>query len=302
MDTTTKNLLLAPLNLLYKISPKTELKLLFRLKQGYKLNLKNPKTFNEKLQWIKLYDKNPLMPKCVDKYTVREYVESVGCGEILNKLLWQGFNPDDIPFDKLPNKFVIKVTHGSTFNIICTDKSKLDQEKTKAQLKKWLKAKFLPCYGEWFYGVEKPRIIVEKYLEDKAHKVDLFDYKVFCFNGKPKVIGVYSDRQANEKPHQELYDLNWNLIKEHTNSYSLPEKLTVKPKCLKQLLEYSKKLSKDFKHVRVDFFIENEKIYFGELTFTSSAGFGKFSSESFAKQMGSWLKLPLPKRNSGHEE
>lgn len=290
MNTTTKNLLLAPLNLLYKISPKTELKLLFKLKQGYSLNLKNPQTFNEKLQWIKLYDKNPLMPKCVDKYTVREYVESVGCGEILNELLWQGFNPDDIPFDKLPNKFVIKVTHGSTFNIICTDKSKLDQEKTKAQLKKWLKAKFLPCYGEWFYGVEKPRIIIEKYIESKN---GIKDYKVFCFNGKPKCIGVYSDRQINGKPRQELYNLNWELIKEHTGNYDLPKTLTPRPEVLEQLLDYSKKLSKDFKHVRVDFFIEDGKIYFGELTFTSSAGFGKFSSETFAKKMGSWLKLPI---------
>ena len=94
--------------------------MLFRLKLGYKLDLENPKTYNEKLQWIKLYDKNPLMPKCCDKYTVREYVEQKGCGEILNNLIWEGFNPEDIPFDKLPKKCVIKVTHGSTFNIICT--------------------------------------------------------------------------------------------------------------------------------------------------------------------------------------
>lgn len=299
MDTATKNLLLAPFNLLYKISPKTELRLLFRLKQGYSLNLKNPQTFNEKLQWIKLYDKNPLMPKCVDKYTVREYVESVGCGEILNELLWQGFNPDDIPFDKLPNKFVIKVTHGSTFNIICTDKSKLDQEKTKAQLKKWLKAKFLPCYGEWFYGVEKPRVIVEKYLEDKAHKGDLFDYKVFCFNGEPKIVDVHCGRFSEHK--RNIYDLDWNLQKEVYFKYDHFDDMK-KPKELKKVLEYARKLSSKFHHVRVDFFIVNGKVIFGELTFTNGAGLDKIKPYEFDKKMGSWLKLPLSKRNSGHEE
>ena len=159
MKTDTKNVLLAPFNLLYKISPELELKLLFRIKQGYRLNLKNPTTYNEKIQWIKLYDKNPLMPKCVDKYMVREYIEKIGCENILNDILWNGFNPDDIPFEKLPNKFVVKVTHGSTFNIICTDKTKLEIEDSKKKLKKWLKEKFIPCYGEWFYGIEKPRII-----------------------------------------------------------------------------------------------------------------------------------------------
>ena len=139
MDTLKKRIILTPLNLLYKINPKLELKVIFRLKQGYKLNLKNPKTFNEKIQWIKLNDRNPLMPKCVDKFTVREYVESKGCGSILNELLWEGFNPEDIPYDKLPDKFVIKVTHGSTFNVICTDKSKLDVEDTTKKLNIWLK-------------------------------------------------------------------------------------------------------------------------------------------------------------------
>ena len=119
------------MNLLYKISPKLCLKILFRLKTGYKLNLENPTTYNEKLQWIKLYDRDPLMAKCADKYAVRDYVKVQGCEEILNDLLWEGFNPDEIPFDDLPEQFVIKVTHGSTFNIICKDKSQLDKPKTK---------------------------------------------------------------------------------------------------------------------------------------------------------------------------
>lgn len=293
MDTLRKRLVLTPFNILYKINPKLELKLLFRLKQGYKLNLKNPKTFNEKIQWIKLNDKNPLMTKCVDKYTVREYVESKNCKKILNELLWEGFDPEEIPYTELPDKFVIKVTHGSTFNIICTDKSKIDKEEVKRKLNKWLKEKFIPCYGEWFYGVEKPRIIIEKYIESKK---GLKDYKVFCFNGEPKYIAVYSDRQENEKPCQEIYDLNWNLIKEHTNNYKLPKRYTKKPENLDEIIKYSKKLSKDFRHARIDFFNPDNNLIFGEITFTSSAGFGKFSSKEFAEEMGSYLELPVEEK------
>ena len=292
MNTLTKNIVLAPLNLLYKISPKAELKLLFRIKQGYKLDLKNPKTFNEKLQWIKLYDKNPLMPKCVDKYTVREYVKSKGCGEILNELLWQGFNPDDIPFEKLPKKFVIKVTHGSTFNIICTNEDELNIEKAKKQLKKWLKAKFLPCYGEWFYGIEKPRIIVEKFIESKS---GLKDYKVFCFNGEPKYIGVYSERETGCTK-QELYDTSWNLVDGFTGSFVSPNSKTAKPKKLRELLKYSENLSEDFSHARVDFFVEDEKIIFGEITCTSGAGFDKITPHTLNEKMGEYLKLPLEEK------
>ena len=287
MDTIKKRLLLSPFNLLYTINPVLTLKILFRLKQGYKLNLKNPETFNEKIQWIKLYDKNPLMPKCVDKFTVRDYVERKGCGEILNELLWEGFNPEDIPFDKLPEKFVIKVTHGSTFNIICNNKNDLNVEKTIKTLKKWLNEKFLPCYGEWFYGIEKPRIIVEKFIESKT---DLKDYKVFCFNGKPHYIGVYSDRNIGNTK-QELYDVEWNEIDGQTGVFDYQLNKTTKPKNLNKLLDYSKKLSEDFRHARIDFFIENDRIYFGEITFTSGAGFDKFSSISFDKQMGSYLSL-----------
>src|SRR5699024_2222235 len=128
MNNITKNLILSPFNLLYKISPEIDLKVLFYLKQHYRLNLKNPKTYNEKLQWIKLYDKNPLMPKCCDKYTVREFVKNQGCGEILNDLIWEGFSPEDIPFDQLPPKYVIKVTHGSTFNIIQNGTMKISRD------------------------------------------------------------------------------------------------------------------------------------------------------------------------------
>ena len=287
MNTITKNIILAPFNLLYRINPALELKLMFKLKQGYSLDLKNPKTYNEKLQWIKLYDKNEWMPKCCDKYAVREYVEKMGCADILNTLYWHGTNPDEIPYDDLPDKFVIKVTHGSTFNIIVTDKSQLDEEATRKKLNKWLSAKFIPCYGEWFYGKVPPQIIVEQYLED-GHGNDLYDYKVFCFNGKAKLVDVHCGRFGTHK--RNVYDLDWNLLDdvyfkyEHFNGVS-------KPSVLEKLIQYAEILASGFLHARVDFFIVNNRIYFGELTFTNGAGFDRITPRSFDEKMGNWLRL-----------
>lgn len=290
MNNLKKNIILTPFNILYKINPKLDLQILFRLKVGYKLNLKNPITYNEKLQWIKLYDKNPLMAKCCDKYTVRNYIESKGYSKILNKLLWEGFNPEDIPFDKLPDKFVIKVTHGSTFNIIVKDKSKLDKNEIIKKCKKWLNAKFLPCYGEWFYGVEKPRVIIEKYLEGD-NNLPLFDYKFFCFNGKVKMI--YVDTWKNNEHRINAYDDKFNLFEGVELGYPNDNETKVEiPSALEEMKNIAEDLSKDFFHVRVDLYYTHGKIYFGELTFTKGAGFGKIKPYDFDVKMGNWLKLP----------
>ena len=288
MNTVTKNIVLAPFNILYKIAPALELKLMFKLKQGYSLNLKNPKTYNEKLQWIKLYDKNEWMPKCCDKYAVREYIEKMGCTELLNTLYWHGTNPDNIPYDDLPDKFVIKVTHGSTFNIIVTDKSKLNKEETKKKLQKWLKAKFIPCYGEWFYGKIPPQIIIEQFLED-GHGNDLYDYKVFCFNGKAKLVDVHCGRFGTHK--RNIYDMNWNLQKVNFKYDNFDG--VEKPEVFDELIEKAELLSSTFHHARVDFFIVNQKIYFGEITFTNGAGFDRITPYDFDIKMGNWLKLPI---------
>ncbi|POO85651.1 ATP-grasp fold amidoligase family protein [Clostridium sp. 3-3] len=286
MNNITKNLILSPFNLLYKLSPELDLKILFYLKQGYKLNLRNPKTYNEKLQWIKLYDKNPLMPQCCDKYAVRNFVKEQGCNDILNELYWEGFNPEDILFDKLPEKFVIKVTHGSTFNIICTNKNDINRLEIINKCKKWLKGEFLPCYGEWFYGIEKPRVIVEKFLES-SDDLQLRDYKVFCFNGEPKIIRVDTDRFTDHK--MDFFDINWNRIEDGNMGYPVSGRDLEKPPCLESMLEYAKKLSNPFYHARVDFYIVNNKVIFGEITFTNGAGFDKCSSYEFDKRLGDWL-------------
>jgi len=257
---------------------------------GANLNLKEPVTYNEKLQWIKLYDRNKLMPICCDKYTVRDYVKSKGCSEILNHILWDGFNPCDIPYEKLPNQFVIKVTHGCTFNIICKDKSELDLKKTAALLNKWLKADFLLAYGEWFYGKEKPRVIIEEYLEDSRSN-NLFDYKFFCFHGEPKL--VYVDTWKDGEHTINAYDTEFNLLPDVKLGYENDLTTSIaKPDKFEKMLEYARKLSQDFLHVRVDLYDVKGEIVFGELTFTKGAGFGKIEPYSFDEKMGSWIKLP----------
>ena len=290
MNTITKNIILSPFNLLYNISPEMELKLMFWLKQGYKLNLKNPKTYNEKLQWIKLYDKNEWMPKCCDKYAVREYINLMGCGELLNKLLWHGKKASDIPWDVLPQQFVIKVTHGSTFNIIVQNKNVIDRVEISKKLDKWLKAKFIPCYGEWFYGKAEPRIIIEEFLNDGRND-GLLDYKVYCFNGTAKLIAVYSGRYTELKTN--IYSTEWIMYPDvYFKGRHIDEKIPC-PKVLPEMLMYAEKLSSSFTHARVDFYIVNDRIYFGELTFTTGAGFDHITPRVFDEEMGSWLDLKL---------
>ncbi len=290
MDNLKKNALLMPFNVLYRFNPKLTLEVLFRIKLGYSLNLAHPTTYNEKLQWIKLYDRNPLMPICCDKFTVREYVESKGCGGILNNLIWQGFDPGEIPFDELPERFVVKVTHGSTFNIICENKNELDRADVIAKCRKWLKAQFLPCYGEWFYGIEKPRVIVEEYLEGDGDD-PLFDYKFFCFNGEPKMVYVDTWRKGSHAIN--AYDMAFNLFEGVQLGYPNDDATNIaKPEALPEMIDIARTLSTDFHHVRVDLYCTNGRVYFGELTFTKGAGFGKISPYEFDVRMGEWLKLP----------
>lgn len=288
MNYKLKRILLKPFDLLYNVNPELTLKILFKLKTGEKLDLNHPKTYNEKLQWLKLYYKDSRIPQCVDKYEVRKYVKDKGIGHILNDLLWEGFNPEDIPFDELPDKFVIKATHGQGYNIICTDKTKLNYDETIKTLNKWLETKFLPSYGEWFYGIVKPRIIVEKFINTKINKVPE-DYKVFCFNGIPKYVVVDTDRFEEHK--RNIYDLDWNLKEDY--QFGFPnDKPIERPAQFDQLIEYAKILSRGFPHVRVDFYINDTEIRFGEMTFTNGAGFDNIKPKKFNLELGSYINLP----------
>ena len=299
MNPITKSIILSPVNLLYDISPTAALKLLYRIKQKRKLDLNNPQSYSEKLQWIKVYYKNPLLTKLVDKYTVRGCVKKK-CPEILVPLLWQGFDARDIPWKKLPEKFVIKVTHGSGFNIICTDKDKIDKEDVVAKTDKWLKSKFIKCYGEWFYGVERPRIIIEQYLENGTGDVPE-DYKIMCFDGHPQYIVVDTDRYKGHK--RNLYNTDWTFRSDV--SLGFPNDVAIVPpssEITSKLLKYAEELSKGFPHVRVDLYIVNNRIYFGEMTFTNGAGFDRVKPVEFDLEMGKHFILPQRNGNNRRDK
>lgn len=293
MNTLVKNAVLAPFNALYAVSPEMCLKALFRLHHGYSLDLENPKTFSEKIQWIKLYDHNPLMPRCADKYEVRGYVEERGCGKYLNDLLWHGTDPAQIPFDELPEKYVVKVTHGSTFNVIVDGSEPVDREAAVAKCRKWLDAKFLPCYGEWFYGRSggvEPSIVVERFLEsDGGNGLD--DYKLFVMNGKVVLTLVCTGRTANAH-FEDYYDNEWNLIEGCDMGEKRSGKAIPKPACFEEMVAAAEALAAPFNHARVDFYIVSGKPIFGEITFTSGSGFDKFHPYEFDLELGSMLELP----------
>lgn len=256
MNTMIKNAVLAPFNVLYAISPRTCLKALFRLKQGYGLNLNNPKTFSEKIQWIKLNDRNPLMPLCADKYEVRDYVKEHGCGQYLNDLLWHGADPSQIPFNELPERYVVKVTHGSTFNVLVDGKKPVKRDEVVAKCRKWLKAKFLPCYGEWFYGRSggvEPSIVVERFIESDSD-CGLDDYKVFVMNGKAVLTLVCTGRTANAH-YEDCFDNDWNLIEGVDMGEERSGKEISKPACYDEMIAAAEKLAAPFNHARVDFYI-----------------------------------------------
>ena len=257
MNTMVKNTVLAPFNALYAVSPELCLKALFRIKQGYALDLQRPKTFSEKIQWIKLYDRNPLMPRCADKYTVRGYVEECGCGQYLNELLWHGDDPAQIPFEELPEKYVVKVTHGSTFNIIVDGSESVDRDEVVRKCRQWLKAKFLPCYGEWFYGRSggvEPSVVVEKFIESDGDN-GLDDYKVFVMNGRAVLTLVCTGRTANAH-FEDCYDMDWHLIEGYDMGEKRSGKAISKPACFDEMIAAAEALAAPFNHARIDFYIQ----------------------------------------------
>lgn len=288
MNYFVKNIILTPFNILYSINPSMELQLMFRLKQGYKLDLNNPKTYNEKINWQKLYYKNDLFSVCSDKYHVRDFVEKKGCADILNTLIWEGFDAQNIPFKELPNQFVLKTTHGSGFNIICTDKEKINEEKVKKQMNKWLKTKFLKCYGESWYGVKKPRIIIEKYIDNNGK--GLFDYKFFCFDGEPYY--VYVDTWKDGKHHINMYDADFHLREDVSLGYPTDfSSNIVKPDHYEEMLQIARRLSAGFPHVRIDLYDTDGGVIFGEMTFSKGAGFDRINPYEFDLEMGKHFNI-----------
>lgn len=274
---------------LIRLTDKKYLEYRFLSEMGYKLNLKNPQTFNEKLQWLKLYDRNPEYTKMVDKYEVREYIKEKIGEEYLIPLIGVYDKFDDIDFDKLPNQFVIKCNHDSGGLIICKDKNRLDIETARKKINRSLKTNYYYSGREWPYKNVKPRIIIEKYMED-SNKSDLIDYKLFCFNGIPKIVLVCSERFSSSNMCETWFDMNWKLI-DMTESGHRVDSTISKPKQLKKMVELSKKLSKNIPFIRVDWYEIGDKLYFGELTFYPASGFEKFEPKEWNKKIGDMLSI-----------
>lgn len=270
------------------ISDKTWINKSFNKQFGKDVNFENPETYNEKIQWLKLYWRESLATKCADKYEVRDYVKEKIGEDYLNELLGVYESVDKINLDKLPNSFVLKGTHGSGYNVVCNDKANMDWEQAFKNMEKWLTENYYLKEREWIYKDIKPRIIAEKYIEEESGQ--LKDYKIYCFDGEPKIIGVIFNQALDTKGN--FYDLEWNLLDKELNYPSDSSVKINKPARLDDMLDVSRKLSSGFPHVRVDLYNVNNKVIFGELTFTTENGMGRFHPSEFEKELGSYLKLP----------
>ena len=259
-------------NYLSFIPDETFLKMKYKLMMGKKLDLENPKTFNEKLQWLKLHDRNPEYTKMVDKYEAKEYVANIIGKEYIIPTLgvWDKF--DDIDFDALPNEFVLKPTHTSGNVFICKDKSKIDYKKLKKQVNTWLKRDYYKIHREWPYKNVKPRIIAEEYMENKDH-TSIKDYKFYCFNGQADYVMICTGRETGH-PKFYFYNKEWKFMRNMSNDgMKLEGKLEEKPIGIEKMFEIAEKLSQGIKFVRMDLYNVNEKIYFRRIYVFPSSGF-----------------------------
>ncbi|MDL2205578.1 glycosyl transferase [Eubacteriales bacterium OttesenSCG-928-N13] len=267
------------------------LRLQYFLKLGRVLHLKRPQLYNEKLQWIKLHDHKPEYITYVDKLAVRDYVRAQIGEQHLIPLIASYDSVDEIDWDALPDRFVIKCTHGSSSNIIVTDKSKLNIERAQAKLRAWMKRNWYPQGREWPYLHVKPRIIVEQFIGAEDGTVP-FDYKFMCFEGEPTYVIVDADRYT--KHTRNFYDPNWvkqDMFNRHPNiPYDVP-----RPPKLDEMLQIAKALCQGIHHIRIDLYLVGDTIYFGEMTFFHGGGVEVFRPRSFEQHMGDLIQLPTDK-------
>lgn len=259
----------------------------FREKMGYDLDLKNPKTLNEKINWLKLYDRKDLNTIASDKYNVRSYIEQKIGSEYLIPLLYHTKNPDNIRPENLPSgNFIIKTNHDSSGGIIVKDKSSVNWSVARKRFSRLLKENYFYSSREWQYKNIEPRIIVEQLLTYDNGSIPN-DYKFHCFNGQLVFVQVDLDRHIEHK--RNLYDPDWNFIP-CVWKYKNGQK-EEKPKSFNKMKELAEIIAKDFIYVRVDFYSINNSIYFGELTFHSESGHGKFDPEEYDLKFGNLLNI-----------
>ena len=267
------------------------LKIVYRIQMGKKLNLDPSVTFNEKIQWLKLYDRKPKYTMMVDKYEAKKYVaDLIGEQYIIPTLgVWNHF--DEIDFDKLPNQFVLKCTHDSGGLIICRDKEKLDKEKARRKLENCLKHNFFWGMREWPYKDVKPRIIAEEYLEDTQTQ-KLIDYKFYCFHGNPMLLYVSEGLEDHFTAKISFLNMDWTRAPFFRSDYKDFEILPDRPREYDRMISVAETLSKGVPFIRVDLYEVRGKIYFSELTFSPCSGMMPFEPEEWDKKLGEWLKLP----------
>lgn len=278
------------------IGEKSYLKIWYYLTTGKKLNLDNPQTFDEKMQWTKLNYRKSLVTQCADKYRVRSYIQKNGLSNILVPIYGVYKNTDDIDYSSLPNKFILKCNHISNGNVICFDKNNFNKKAVNKKLKNFLKLNGYYSSLEWCYKDISPLITCEKLLESED-EYGLKDINVFCFNGEPKFIMYNLDMCKENGEHGEgkrfICDVDFNELEIESALPPINKEAIKKPKEWEKILEYSKILSRPFPHVRVDFFVCDEKIYFAELTFYSAGGAVKLNPEKWQKLVGDWMKLEV---------
>lgn len=281
-------------SLLIKISPVLASKVIYYKNFRRKLDLKNPTYFNDKLMWLKLNEDNSLKTKCADKYLVRDYINQMGYSNLLVEIYKVYDSVEEINFEELPNSFVMKCTHGCGFNIICPNKGKLDIEDTIRKVKKWMKTDYGLHMAELHYSKIKPRIIIERFLGDSVNGKVPSDYMIHCFHGEPRVIEVGIDKLTSDKK-EILFNCDWEILNYNEASANLKETI-VKPERLNEMLDIARSLSSRFTYVRVDLYYCNNRIYFGELTFTPAACLDKDFINNADYQMGQFLDLTVLKK------
>lgn len=267
------------------------LKMKFRLMMGKRLDLKNPKTFNEKLQWLKLYNRRPEYTTMVDKFAVKQYVaDKIGEQYIIPTLgVWDSV--DDIDWDSLPNQFVLKTTHGGGGGgvVICKDKSVFNKKQAIRRLKESMDSDIYTLFREWPYKDVPKRIIGEQYMTDEGKS--LVDYKVHNFNGKPRFILVCRNRFHGSPMIDDFYSTDWKLLNVRRPGHPQSDVPQEPPVNLQEMLDLAEKLSKNIPFLRTDFYVVNGNVYFGELTFFPATGMSKFEPTEWDDVFGSWLEL-----------
>lgn len=282
-------LILDKLNVI-RISDKYYLELMYNWKFNKKININNPITFNEKMQYLKLFDRKEIYTTMVDKCKVKEYVSKIIGSQYIIPTIATYKNFDEIDFSKLPNQFVIKCTHDSGGLVICRDKNNLNMKLAKKKIEKSLKNNFYYSYREWPYKNVERQIIIEKYMQN-SDEMCLKDYKFYCFNGQPKFLYISEGLENHQTAKISFFDMNFNFAEFGRSDFAEFDKKPPKPKNFEKMKQLAEQLSRKHKFLRVDFYEINNQIYFSELTLYPCGGFMPFKPEEWDRKLGDYIKI-----------